>query len=333
MSRGTRRGPIVRLAGRLAPLAAGLLIAACVGAGPGAGGERDAMRIVVVSHGQSSDPFWSVVANGVSDAARDMGVRVEYQAPNTFDMVRMSQLIEAALASRPSALIVSIPDASALAGSVRAAVSAGVPVLSVNSGDDAWESLGLLGHIGQTEYEAAYGGGQRLASAGARHVLCVNHEIGNVSLDVRCRGLDDAVREAGGTTTVLAVDLADPDDAQQRVAGALATDPSIDGILTLGPGGAVPTLAALRTSDRRDRIAFGTFDLEAGVLRAVRDGEILFAIDQQPYMQGYLAVTLMVKYLETGAMPGGGQVIRTGPAFVTRETAESVIRLTEQGVR
>lgn len=309
-----------------------MLFTACADGGSGAA-ERDGMRIVVVSHGQSSDPFWSVVANGVSDAAQDLGVRVEYQAPNSFDMVRMSQLIDAALASRPSALIVSIPDASALAGSVRAAVGEGVPVLSMNSGDEAWQRLGLLGHIGQTEYEAAHGGGERLAAAGARRVLCVNHEVGNVALDVRCRGLDDAVRQAGGTTTVLAVNLADPDDAQQRVAGALAADTEIDGILTLGPGGAVPTLAALRGSRHRDRIAFGTFDLDPGVLRAVDDGEILFAIDQQPYMQGYLAVTLMVKHLETGAMPGGGQVIRTGPAFVTRETAENVIRLSERGLR
>lgn len=312
-----------------------LLVSACAPAADapaddGAANGRVDMRIAVISHGQSSDPFWSVVSNGITDAGRDLGVRVAYQAPVSFDMVRMSQLIDAAVASRPAGLIVTVPDAAALRASIRAALDAGIPMISINSGADAWQELGLLAHIGQTEYEAAYAGGERLAAAGARSVLCVNHEVGNLALDERCRGLEDALRAAGGTTTVLAVDLADPDDAQQRIASALG---SVDGMLTLGPGGAVPALAALRASGRIQQIAFGTFDLEADVLAAVRDGEMLFAIDQQPYLQGYLGVIALVKYLETGAVPGGGQIVRTGPGFVTRENAADVIRRAEQGIR
>ncbi|MGH7555295.1 MAG: sugar ABC transporter substrate-binding protein [Longimicrobiales bacterium] len=318
-------------------------IAACGGSTGGSAGAssaegatneaRSSVRIVVVSHGQSSDPFWSVVANGITDAAEDLGVRVEYQAPTSFDMVRMSELIDAAVASRPSALIVSIPDPAALGGSIRAAIAANVPTFGINSGADAWEQLGLLGYLGQTEYEAGVGAGERLGQAGAKKVLCVNHEVGNVSLDERCRGLADGLKRTGATTTVLAVELADPDDAQQRVTGALSADAALDGILTLGPGGAAPTLAAVRSSGRPGSIHFGTFDLEADVLRAVANGEMLFAIDQQPYLQGYLAVVVMTKYLESGTMPGGGDLIRTGPSFVTRENAADVIRLTEQGIR
>jgi simple sugar transport system substrate-binding protein len=311
---------------------AALALGACGSAGA-ENAERAGMRLVVVSHGQASDPFWSVVANGITDAARDMGVRVEYQAPTSFDMVRMSQMIEAALASRPSGIIVSVPDADALGGAIRQVHEAGIPILSINSGAEAWHALGLLAHIGQTEYESAYAGGEKLAAAGARRVLCVNHEVGNLSLDERCRGLKDAIEKAGGSASVLAVTLADPDDAQQRVSNALAADTKIDGVLTLGPGGAVPTLAAIRSSPRRTEIRFGTFDLEANLLAAIRDGEVLFAIDQQPYLQGYLGVTVMVKYLETAGLPGGGQIIRTGPGFVTRENAADVIRLAERGVR
>lgn len=309
-----------------------LALAACSGDGSG-GGEREGMRIVFVSHGHASDAFWSVVANGVRDAAADLGVRVDYQAPASFDIQEMRRLVEAAVGSRPSGLVVTIPDAGVLGATLRAATAAGVPVLSMNAGDDAWESLGLLGHIGQTEYEAGFAGGERLARAGARHALCVNHEVGNASLEVRCRGLDDAMRRAGGRTTVIGIDLGDGAAAEQRLTSALAANGEIDAVLALGPGGAVRTAAALRSMDRLGRMLFGTFDLEPEVLRGVRDGAILFAIDQQPYMQGYLAVTLMVKYVETGAIPGGGQLIRTGPAFVTRETAESVIRLTEEGRR
>ena len=321
--------------------AAALGLWACGGGGGGGGpdatdgaaADRSAVRIVMVSHGQTSDPFWSVVANGAGDAARELGVRLEYQAPTSFDMVRMSQLIDAAVASRPSALAISVPDPDALEASVAAAVAAGIPALSVNSGDGAWERLGFLGHIGQTEYESGVAAGERLASGGAKRVLCVNHEVGNVSLDTRCRGLADGLRKSGATMQVLGVSLADPEDAEQRIRSALARDQAVDGMLMLGPGGAAPALAALRESQRLGRIAVGTFDLTPEVLASVRDGQILFAIDQQPYLQGYLAVVLLTKYLETRAMPGGGQIIRTGPSFVTKETAADVIALAERGIR
>jgi simple sugar transport system substrate-binding protein len=296
-------------------------------------GDRSAVRIVMVSHGQTSDPFWSVVANGAGDAAREMGVRLEYQAPTGFDMVRMSQLIDAAAASRPGALAISVPDPDALAASVKAAVAAGIPAISVNSGDAAWERLGFLAHIGQTEYESGVAAGERLASGGAKRVLCVNHEVGNVSLDTRCRGLSDGLAKRGAAMQVLGVSLADPEDAAQRIRSALARDAAIDGMLMLGPGGAAPALAALKETDRLGRIAVGTFDLTPEVLAAVRDGQLLFAIDQQPYLQGYLAVVLLTKYLETKAMPGGGQIIRTGPSFVTKDNAADVIALAERGIR
>jgi simple sugar transport system substrate-binding protein len=299
----------------------------------GEGRRRADVRIVMVSHGQTSDPFWSVVANGAGDAAKELGVRLEYQAPTSFDMVRMSQLIDAAVASRPSALAISVPDPDALASSVEAAIAAGIPALSVNSGDAAWKRLGFLGHIGQTEYESGHAAGERLVAGGAKRVLCVNHEVGNVSLDTRCRGLGDGLATGGATMQVLGVSLADPEDAAQRIRSALARDAAVDGLLTLGPGGAAPALVALRESGRLGKIAVGTFDLTPEVLAAVRDGDLLFAIDQQPYLQGYLAVVLLTKYLETRAMPGGGEIIRTGPSFVTRENAADVIELAERGIR
>ena len=132
---------------------------------------------------------------------------------------------------------------------------------------------------------------------------------------------------------VLGVSLADPEDATQRIRSALTRNSAIDGMLMLGPGGAAPALAALRETNRFGRIAAGTFDLTPDVLVSVRDGRLLFAIDQQPYLQGYLAVMFLTKYLETKAIPGGGQIIRTGPSFVTRENAADVISLAERGLR
>ena len=176
-------------------------------AAPAAQGDRSDIRIVVVSHGQASDPFWSVVKNGVDQAATDMGVTVEYQAPQTFDMVAMSQLIDAAIASEPDGLVVSIPDADALGDSIRDAVGAGIPVISMNSGSDVAKELGILTHVGQTEYEAGLSGGQRMGAAGVTNALCINQEVGNVALDLRCQGFADGLAESGGTSEVIAVDL------------------------------------------------------------------------------------------------------------------------------
>ncbi len=289
-------------------------------------------RIVVVTHGQASDPFWSVVKRGVDDAARDMRVTVEYQAPSTFDMVAMSQLIDAAVASKPDGLVVSIPDPTALGDSIKAAIAAGIPVISINSGSDVAADFGVLAHVGQTEYEAGYGGGERMSAAGAKNALCVNQEVGNVSLDLRCKGFTDAMAKAGGTVSVLAVDLSDPTSSQNRIAAALTADPTIDAVFTLGPTGAAPALAALKDGDMLGKIKVATFDLSPEVLEAVRDGNMLFAIDQQQYTQGYLAIVYMTLNLENLNTPGA-LLIPTGPGFVTADTAARVIELSAAGTR
>lgn len=289
-------------------------------------------RIVVVTHGQASDPFWSVVKNGVDQAAADMRVTVEYQAPSTFDMVAMSQLIDAAVASEPDGLVVSVPDADALGASIEAAIAAGIPVISINSGSDVAGELGVLAHVGQTEYEAGFGAGQRLAAAGATNALCVNQEVGNVALDLRCQGLTDALAESGGAVTVLAVDLADPTGTQGSISAALAADETIDTVFTLGPTGAVPALAVLEEEGLLGQINVATFDLSPEVLTAIDAGTVLFAIDQQQYTQGYLAVVYMTLYLENLNTPGQ-ILIPTGPGFVTQETAAQVIEYSARGTR
>jgi simple sugar transport system substrate-binding protein len=305
-------------------------------AAPDTAGDREAregLRIVAVTHGQPADPFWSVVSNGLRAAGRDLGVRVEYQAPSTFDMVEMSDLIDAAAASRPAGLVVSIPDPDALGGAIDRAVAAGIPVISINSGSEASRALGALAHVGQTEYEAGYGAGERMAEGGVRSAICVNQEVGNLGLDLRCSGFGDALRAAGAQVRILAVELADPEGTRQRVGAALRSDPGVDGILALATIAAEPMLQAVEEAGRGGTVTAATFDLSPEVLAAVRDGRMAFAIDQQQYLQGYLPVVLLTQYRETGTMPGGGEVVRTGPGFVTAETAESVMAWTREGVR
>ncbi len=311
----------------------GLLAGAAMA--PAAVTAQDDIRLVVVSHGQASDPFWSVVQNGVNDAAETMGVTAEYTAPDTFDMVKMGQLIETAIASEPDGIIVSIPDASALGPSIMAAVEAGIPVISMNSGSDTYRDLGVLVHVGQTEYEAGYGGGLAMAKAGVTTGLCVNQEIGNIGLDLRCQGFGDALTEAGVTVLdVLPVELADPAGAQATIEAALSANPDINGVLTLGPTGATPALKAFTELGVLGDISLATFDLSPEVLEAVAAGDMLFAIDQQQYLQGYLPVVMLTLYNQYGGLlPGGGGVVLTGPGFVTQENAAAVIELSAAGIR
>ena len=290
------------------------------------------LHFIVVTHGQASDPFWSVVKNGVDQAAADMRVTVDYKSPQTFDMVAMSQLIDAAVASKPDGLVVSIPDPDALSSSIKTAIAAGIPVISINSGSDVAASLGVLAHIGQTEYDAGKGGGERMAAAGAKNALCVNQEVGNVALDQRCQGFTDAMSAVGGKVTVLAVDLSDPTGSANRIAAALSSDSTLNSIFTLGPTGAAPALQVLTQQNLLGKILLATFDLSPDVLQAISDGNVLFAIDQQQYMQGYLPIVYLTLYKENLNTPGN-ILIPTGPGFVTKDNAARIIELSKAGTR
>ncbi|MXQ12997.1 sugar ABC transporter substrate-binding protein [Microvirga makkahensis] len=285
-------------------------------------------RIIVVTHGQANDPFWSVVKNGVAKAGEDMNVQVDYRAPETFDMVNMSQLIDAAVNQRPAGLVVSIPDASALGPSIQKAVAAGIPVISMNSGSDVSKKLGAMLHVGQDEVEAGRVAGAKLKEMGGKVGLCVNQEVGNVSLDLRCKGFTEGF---GGKVTVLPV-TNDPADVRAKVKAALAADGSVDTVLALGAGTAgEPTVAAVKESGKTGTVRVATFDLSANFLKSVAAGEAAFAIDQQQYLQGYLPVVFLALNAKYGLMPGGN--VPSGPNLITKEKANQVIELSAKGIR
>lgn len=285
-------------------------------------------RIIVVSHGQANDPFWSVVKNGVTAAGQDMKVQVDYRAPETFDMVAMGQLIDAAVNQKPAGLIVSIPDASALGPAIQKAVSAGIPVVSMNSGSDVSKKLGALLHVGQDELDAGKAAGAKLKEMGGKVGLCVNHEVGNVSLDLRCKGFTEGF---GGKVTVLPVSN-DPADIRAKVKAALASDTSIDTVMALGASLAgEPTVAAVKEAGKGGAVRVASFDLSANFLKAVAAGEAAFAIDQQQYLQGYLPVAFLALNAKYGLIPGGN--VPSGPNLITKEKAAQVVDLSAKGIR
>jgi simple sugar transport system substrate-binding protein len=326
---------------KLVPLFILLTVLAACGGGPSnttqttsSNSARSNLKFYVITHGQASDPFWSVVKKGVDQAAHDMGVTAIYESPasTTFDVVAMAHLIDTAVAAHPAGLVVSIPDPTGLGPSIRAAVAAGIPVISINSGSDVAKSLGVLVHIGQTEEQAGIGGGQKMGAAGVKHALCVNQEVGNAALALRCKGFKEGLAQTGGTVTELGVNLNSPTQTQQTIAAALQHDPSIDGIMTLGPTGATPALKALQSLNKTGQIKLATFDLSSDVLQAIKNGQMLFAIDQQQYLQGYLPIVLLTLY-KTNLNTIANDILQTGPGFVTPDNVNQVIKLTAQGTR
>ena len=288
----------------------------------------DDISIIVVSHGQANDPFWSVVKNGVTQAAEDMDVDVDYRAPETFDMVAMAQQIDAAINQEPDGLVVSIPDADALGDAISKAVEAGIPVVSMNSGSDVSKKLGAALHVGQEEYDAGKAGGEKLAALGGKKGLCVNQEVGNVALDQRCAGFEAGF---GGPVTVLPVSN-EPSEVRAKVKAALDSDAGIDSVLALGASTAgEPTLAAVEALGKLDSVKVATFDLSADFLKAVAAGKAAFAIDQQQYLQGYLPVVFLAMNARLGLIPGGN--VPSGPNLITKDKAARAVDLSAKGIR
>ncbi len=296
------------------------ITAAMVSLGLGSANAADDVRIVVVTHGSNTDAFWNVVKNGVAAAEKDMGVTVEYRNPPTGDLTEMARLIDAATASKPAGLIVSIPDPDALGDAIKGAVAAGIPTVSINSGSEVREKLGALFHVGQPEYGAGLGGGKRANAAGVKNGLCINHEIANAALEQRCQGYADGL---GIKLTMLDVG-SDPTEIRNKVTAALSGG-KYDGVMTLGPTGADPTLAAVQEMGLAGKVHFGTFDLGPKIIEGIKSGAIAFAIDQQQYLQGYLPVVALALHARYGLLPGGD--VLSGPGFVTKDNIGQVEEL------
>lgn len=296
---------------------------------PSAQAEDAKLRVIFITHGQAGDPYWNAIKNGNAEAAKDFNADVQYESPDVFDMSAMSKMIDAAVATKPDGIVVSIPDADALRASIQSALQAGIPVIGIDSGLSKFKELGIPAYLGQDEYEAGVAVGKRLKEAGATHIMCINMEVGNTDLDNRCRGVKDG---SGVNETVVPVTMTDPVDAKSRIAGSLQQDASIDGIIALGPTSAVPMLQAVQELDAKGRLkVMATFDMTPEILERVADGTLLFATDAQQFMMGYLPVVLFRNYHRYGVMP---QVAwPTGPGFITKDLAAGVLELSKKGYR
>jgi len=308
-------------------LVASLGLAFAVAAAPAHAADAQP-TILVVTHGQASDPFWSIVKNGAMQAAKDANAKVEYRAPETFDMVAMSKLIDAAVNQKPAGLVISDPDPDALGAAVKRAVSAGIPVVSMNSGIDAASKLGIAFHVGQEELSAGRIVGAELKKRGATKVLCVNQEVGNAALDQRCKG----VTEGFGGPVVTLPTTTDPAEIESKIRASLSSDSAINAVIGLSaPLVGERAVAAVQGLGLGGKVKVASYDLSAGFLKAIVDGKAEFAVDQQPFLQGYIPVLSLALKSRYGVLPAGN--VPSGPSFVTKANAAQVIDLSAKGIR
>lgn len=289
--------------------------------------QQEPLDIIAITHIVAADPFGSVLKKGFEDAAEAMNVNLRYQSPARYNTALMQRMIEQAVAMNPDGIALTIPDPSAFAGPIQEAINAGIPVVALNAGEEAAHELGALIYVGQSEYRSGKLAGERMQKAGVKHPVCVNFAPGQMQLDARCRGFNDAFE---GASTQLST-TQDPTVIANAVFAYLNSHPDTDGIMSLGSLSTGPLLDMLREQNALDQITLATFDLSPQTLEAVKSGDILFAIDQQQYLQGYLPVVMLSLYNRYGLMPTTD--IQTGPNFITQDEAEQVIELTKKGYR
>jgi simple sugar transport system substrate-binding protein len=281
--------------------------------------------IAFITHETAGDTFWDKVKNGAKQAAKDTGVTLKYS--NDPDAAKQAVLIQNAVDSKVSGIATTLVTPAALAGSVKAAQAAKIPVVGFNSGIDQYKQLGALMYFGSDESLAGQSAGTRITQAGGKHPICTIQQAGSVALEARCAG----VKSTAPGTQNLQVNGADDSAVTSTLQAKLSQDKSIDYIVTLGAPQAVDALKAIDAAGSKAKVV--TFDLNADVAQDISDGKIEFSIDQQPYVQGYMAVTSLYLYLKNGNDIGGGKPVLTGPSFVDKSNIATILPFTKNNTR
>jgi simple sugar transport system substrate-binding protein len=269
------------------------------------------------------------VETGAKDAAAAMGVELKSSGSN--DPSVQAQLIETYIADGVNGIIVSLANPDAMKDAVMKAIDAGIPVITVNSGVDVYKELGAITHVGQTEFVAGQGAGEQFDAAGAAKVLCVIHEEGNIGLEERCDGLADTFSGDVERFNVATTGVRDIAGTLASIQDKLIADADIDAILTLNPNIADAAMQAIEAVGGSQKLA--TFDLSPDVLEAIEAGKMMFAIDQQQYLQGYLPVVFLYLFNANANTVGGGLPVLTGPGIVDASNAGAVKDLAAAGTR
>ncbi|GIF69256.1 sugar ABC transporter substrate-binding protein [Asanoa ishikariensis] len=314
--------------------AAALTLAACSSSGgkqetaeaPAAGAATTPrMTVAFITHSGPGDTFWDLVRKGAEDAAKKDNVELQYQADP--DGPGQANLVQSAIDKKVDGIAVTLAKPDAMKANVTKAAQAGIPVVALNGGIDAWQGMGVLGYFGQDEKIAGRAAGQKITADGGKKALCVIHEQGNVGLEARC----DGAKESFPNTEKVYVTGTDMPGVQAAITSKLQQDKAIDRVLTMGAPFALAAVQSVKDSGSQAKVV--TFDTNKELVGAIKAGTVQWAVDQQPYLQGYLAVDSLWLYKTNGNTIGGGQATLTGPAFIDSGNVASVEQYANNGKR
>src|SRR4029078_13296829 len=291
--------------------------------------------------GKGCDPFWSKVKKGADDAglvAKASGGSVTWLRPQTYDTLGpdAAKLIRTALSQKPDAIVGPDWVPEAMDAAFKEVVAAGAPLIIYNSGGmDAAKRLGALNYVGNEEYTAGLGGGDYFGTHGVKNVLCVNTLPGATNTEDRCKGIADGIGKSAGKSSQLPLPsstFGNPTAVAEAIKAALLKDPSIDGVITISAPDANSAANAIAQAGAGDKVKLASFDMDETGLQRIKDGVQLFAVDQQPYLQGFLAVSLLNGYVNYGLdLPT--RPVLTGPGIVDASNLEATLRGAAAGAR
>ena len=332
MIRSRRPGPGTVLV--TAAVAGALALTACSGGGApqstsndsgGGAGDNSGYTVAMITHAPPGDTFWDKIQQGGTQAAKNNGMTLKYSGDP--EPAKQAQLIQSAVDSKVDGIAVSLATPDALKGAVQSARKAGIPVVAFNSGIDQYTEVGAQMYFGSDESLAGQTAGQRIASEGSKKALCVIQAAGSVALEARCAGVKKGVPD----TENIQVNGQDDSAVTAALQAKLAQDKSIDHIVTLGAPIALDALKAMDQSGSSAKLV--TFDLNLDAAKAIKDGKIEFSIDQQPYVQGYLAVQALYLAKKNGNDIGGGKPVLTGPSYVDSSNIDTILPFAEKNTR
>jgi len=293
----------------------------------GGGGAAQGKRytIAMVTHEQAGDTFWDKIRAGAQDAAKGLNVDLKYS--NNENGPEQATLVQNAIDSKVDGLAVTLSNADAVIPVAKKAADAGIPVVVFNQGFDQYKQAGAKMYFGSDEDLAGQSIGQRITADSGGKALCVIQAQGSVALETRCAG----VKKTFANTENLYVNGADKPAEQASIGAKLQEDKAITHVVTLGAGDALAALNAKTDAGSNAKVV--TFDLNPDAAKAIKDGKIGFSVDQQPYVQGYMAVTALWLSLTNGNDLGGGKPVLTGPSFVDSTNIDQILPYTASNKR
>ena len=297
------------------------------GGGMGAG-TADTPRAVVamITHEVPGDSFWDLIRKGAQAAADKDNIELRYsndpEAPN------QANLVQSAIDSKVNGIALTLAKPDAMAPAVKAALDAGIPVVAFNSGFDNFKAMGIQEYFGQDEKLAGVAAGERLNQDGAQKIICVIQEQGQVALESRCAGVDQGFQ---GQSEILNVNSKDMPSVESTITAKLQQDPTVDHVVALGAPIALAAVQSVGNAGSSAQVV--TFDTNAALVDAIKAGDVQWAVDQQPFLQGYLAIDSLWLYLNNKNLIGGGQATLTGPSFIDETNIDSVAELAKSGTR